>query len=67
MIYIRMKLRGVAFTIWYIMEATVIVQNRPAYASAMKAPSNGVKLEVPPKLVRVLAALVNGIWSCVVK
>jgi hypothetical protein len=54
-------------TIWYKMEATVMVQKRPIYASEMKAPSNGVKLAVPPKLVRVLAALVTGICSCVVK
>lgn len=43
-----------------MMEATVIVMNFPAKESEMKAPSNGVKLEVPPKLVRVLAAFVNG-------
>lgn len=49
------------------MEATAIVQKRPAYASQMKAPMRGVKLAVPPKLVRVLAACVNGICSCVVK
>lgn len=49
------------------MEATVIVQNRPAYASEMKAPSNGVKLAVPLKLVMVFAALVNGRCSCCVK
>lgn len=44
-----------------MMEATVMVQKRPAKESAMKAPSNGVKLPVPLKLVRVLAALVIGI------
>lgn len=44
-----------------MMEAMVIVQNFPAKESAIKAPSNGVKLPVPPKLVRVFAALVNGI------
>lgn len=49
------------------MEATVIVQKRPAKASAMKAPSKGVKDAVPPKLVRVFAALVKGICSCPVK
>lgn len=54
-------------TIWYTMEATVMVQNRPTNASEIKAPSKGVKLAVPPKLVRVLAALVTGICSCVVK
>lgn len=41
-------------------EAIVMVQKRPAYESAMKAPSNGVKLAVPLKLVRVLAAFVIG-------
>ena len=45
----------------YITVAKVIVQNFPAYESAMKAPSNGVKLEVPLKLVTVLAAFVSGI------
>jgi hypothetical protein len=50
-----------------MMEATVIVQNRPAYESAMKAPISGVVLAVPPRLVRVLAALVNGICSSDVK
>lgn len=44
-----------------------MVQNRPTNASEIKAPSKGVKLAVPPKLVRVLAALVTGICSCVVK
>lgn len=48
-------------TIWYVMEATVIVQKGPAYESATKAPSKGVKLAVPLKLVTVLAALVIGI------
>jgi hypothetical protein len=43
------------------MEATVTVQKGPAYESATKAPSNGVKLAVPLKLVTVLAALVRGI------
>lgn len=43
-----------------MMEAAVTVQNFPAKESAMKAPSKGVKLAVPLKLVRVLAALVNG-------
>jgi hypothetical protein len=51
----------------YMMEATVTVMNFPAKESEMKAPSNGVKLAVPPKLVRVLAALVNGMCSCVVR
>lgn len=49
------------------MEATVIVQKRPAYESAMNAPSNGIKLAVPPKLVSVLAAFVSGKCSCRVK
>lgn len=44
-----------------MMEAMVIVQNRPANESATKAPIKGVKLAVPPKFVRVLAALVSGI------
>lgn len=43
-----------------MMEASVIVQNLPAKESAMKAPSKGVRLAVPEKLVRVLAALVRG-------
>ena len=38
----------------------MIVQNLPAYESAMNAPSNGVKFEAPLKLVTVLAALVIG-------
>ena len=63
----RERERERVFTIWYTMEATVMVQNRPINASEMKAPSKGVKLEVPPKLVRVLAALVTGMCSCVVK
>lgn len=50
-----------------MIEAIVMVQNLPAKVSAMKAPSNGVKLAVPPKFVRVLAALVNGRWSSFVK
>lgn len=44
-----------------------MVQKRPTYESAMKAPMRGVKLAVPLKLVMVLAPLVNGIWSCLVK
>ena len=47
-------------TIWYMTEAMVTVQNFPAKASDTNAPSNGVRLAVPPKLVRVLAALVKG-------
>lgn len=43
------------------MEATAMVQNRPTKASARKAPSSGVKLAVPLKFVKVLAALVSGI------
>lgn len=43
-----------------MIEATVMVQKRPAKESAMKAPSKGVRLAVPLKLVRVLAALVRG-------
>ncbi|KAL0346136.1 UNVERIFIED_CONTAM: hypothetical protein Sradi_4444900 [Sesamum radiatum] len=42
------------------MEATTIVQKRPAKESAMKAPMRGVKLEVPLKLERVLDALTRG-------
>ena len=37
-----------------------MVQKRPAKESAIEAPTRGVRLEVPAKLVRVLAALVNG-------
>lgn len=37
-------------------EATAMVQNLPAKASATNAPSSGVMAEVPPKLERVLAA-----------
>ena len=43
-----------------MIEANVMVQKRPAKESATKAPRRGVRLEVPPKLVRVLAALVKG-------
>lgn len=50
-----------------MIEAIVIVQKRPAYASEMNAPSKGVKLAVPLKLVRVLAAFVSGKFSCSVK
>lgn len=44
-----------------------MVQNLPAKASAANAPSNGVKAAVPPKFVRVLAALVSGRCSWLVK
>lgn len=44
-----------------------MVQNLPVNASATKAPSNGVMAAVPPKLVRVLAALVSGRCSWLVK
>lgn len=37
-----------------------MVQKRPAKESATKAPMRGVRLEVPAKFVRVLAALVKG-------
>ncbi|CAI9087780.1 OLC1v1021949C1 [Oldenlandia corymbosa var. corymbosa] len=47
--------------------AIVRVQNLPANESAMKAPNNGVRLAVPEKLVRVLAALVIGIFISLVK
>lgn len=43
-----------------MMEAKVMVQKRPAKESATKAPMRGVRLEVPAKFVRVLAALVKG-------
>ena len=43
------------------MLAARIVQNFPAYESEIKAPSNGIKLSVPLKLVMVLAAFVSGI------
>lgn len=49
------------------MEPTMMVQNRPAKESAIKAPIRGVKLAVPPKLVRVLEALTSGKFSCCVK
>lgn len=46
-----------------MMEAMVMVQNRPTNASARKAPRRGVRLAVPPKFVRVFAAFVSGMWS----
>ena len=49
------------------MEATMIVQNRPAKESAIRAPIRGVKLEVPPKFVRVLEALTKGKFSSLVR
>lgn len=54
-------------TITYMKDATVIVQKRPAAASAMKAPIKGVRLAVPPKLESVFAALGSGMWSCLVR
>lgn len=45
------------------MEPMMMVQYRPATASASKAPSNGVKLAVPPKLLRVLEAWTSGKFS----
>lgn len=44
-----------------------MVQKRPTKASARKAPSRGVRLAVPLKFVRVVAALVRGMCSCWVK
>lgn len=45
----------------------MMVQKRPANESAMKAPMRGVKLEAPPKLVRVLDALTRGRFSTCVR
>lgn len=45
----------------------MMVQNRPAKESAMRAPINGVKLAVPPKFVRVLEALTRGMFSSFVR
>lgn len=45
----------------------MIVQKRPAKESAIRAPMRGVKLEVPPKLVRMLEAFTSGKFSSVVK
>lgn len=55
------------FTSSYITEPTVIVQNRPAKESAIRAPMRGVKPAVPPKLVRVLDACTIGRFSCWVR
>lgn len=44
-----------------------MVQKRPTQASARKAPTSGVMAEVPPKLVRVMAALASGMCSCWVR
>ena len=49
------------------MEPKVMVQNRPANESAIRAPMMVVRLEVPPKLVRVLEAATRGKCSWVVK
>lgn len=48
-------------------EPTMMVQNRPAKESAMRAPINGVKLPRPPKLVMVLEALTRGKFSSLVR
>lgn len=40
-----------------------MVQNLPAKESAMRAPMSEVKLDVPPKLVRVLEACTKGMFS----
>lgn len=45
----------------------MMVQNRPAKESAIKAPINGVKLAVPLKLVRVLEACTSGMFSSCVR
>lgn len=42
------------------MEPPMMVQNRPAKESAMRAPIRGVKLDVPLKLEMVLDALTRG-------
>lgn len=41
-------------------EPMMMVQNRPRKESATKAPTRGVKLDVPPKFVRVLEAWTRG-------
>jgi len=48
-------------------EATVMVQKRPAKESAIMAPMRGVKLDVPPKFVKVFEAATNGMFSSWVK
>lgn len=40
-----------------------MVQNLPANESAMRAPISGVKLPVPPKLLRVLEAGTKPMFS----
>lgn len=48
------------------MEATVMVQKRPAKESAIRAPMREVKLDVAEKLVRMLEAGTRGMLrSCV--
>ena len=44
-----------------MIEPAAIVQKRPAKESAIKAPTKGVKLAVPPKFVNVLDASTSGI------
>jgi len=48
-------------------EPTVMVQNRPAKESAIRAPMMGVRAEVPLKLLSVLVASTRGMWSSSVK
>lgn len=47
--------------------ATEMVQNLPAKESAIMAPIRGVKLDSPLKLVRMLEAFTNGMFSCWVR
>lgn len=50
-----------------MIDPTMIVQNRPAKESAIRAPTSGMKLEVPPKLVRVFDAFTRGKFSTSVR
>ena len=45
----------------------MMVQNRPAKESAIKAPNNGRKLAVPLKMVSVLVARTSGMLSSFVR
>ena len=51
----------------WIIEPDMIVKNRPAKESALKAPNNGMKLDVPVKLVSVLEACTSGMLSSCVR
>ena len=46
-----------------IVEPTMMVQNVPAHVSAIKAPTSGVRLAAPSKLVIVLEAVTDGMFS----